>query len=160
MQENEHFDPMFFIVIGIVVGFVAALILKSPTPQAAPPVIVTATAIQTPSMTATATETRTPTPTATSTATATPSMTPTATELTPTQEVLKYYTPSVSLLNYRAGPGTDYTIFGQLKRGDMLLRFGSEGDWWAMCRVELVYPYTCTGTYWVASWLLQEVAGP
>lgn len=136
----------------------------APTLTDTPTLTVTITPSRTPSATATNSPSPTSTRTLTPTSTATPQMTaistliPPTLDPTPTAEIRRFFTPAVALLNYRAGPGAEYSVRGQLRPGDVLMLMRSEGDWWAMCLVTLIAPYDCFGTYWVASWLLVETS--
>src|SRR5690242_7769659 len=63
-----------------------------------------------------------------------------------------YVAVNVPVLNVRAGPGTTYTIMGQLAQGTVLAVTTQDdtGDW-----LQVTTPY---GAGWVAAWLVSQAA--
>lgn len=112
----------------------------SPTPMPSPTVVAL---LPTELPSATPTITPFPSPTALPSPTATP-VPPTA---TPSQALL---TLSVPALNVRTGPGTDYSLVGQLVQGSPVEIVGQatagQGKWW-----EIVFPDAPGGVGWVSA---------
>jgi hypothetical protein len=92
-----------------------------------------------PTITPLTTNTRTPSPTATATATATASPTPTPVPPTATDEpeLVSVAESSVSSVNVRRGPGTDYEVIDTLRAGDVAVVTGRNDNesWWQIALV-------------------------
>jgi uncharacterized protein YraI len=79
--------------------------------------------------TATSVPTATPAPTSTPTATATATLTPT---VAPTPTLAEAVAVGVQTANLRGGPGTAYSVAGQIAAGDRFVITGknTDGSWW------------------------------